>query len=91
MSQGRLVKNPAVVCTDMDDGAVLLDLETTSYYSLNRTALRIWTLIESNPTIEAVAARLAEEYDVDFDGALASAGRLVTTLERERLIRSEPS
>ena len=91
MSQGRLVKNPAVVCTDMDDGAVLLDLESTSYYSLNRTALRIWNLIGSNLTLAGIAARLAEEYALDYERALASAERFVTTLKGELLIREEAS
>jgi coenzyme PQQ synthesis protein D (PqqD) len=89
MAQSRLIKNPAVVCTDMDEGGVLLDLETTAYYSLNRTALRIWNLIEQAPTLDEVATRLTSEFAVDYEQALASAKRLVATLEHERLIRTE--
>jgi coenzyme PQQ synthesis protein D (PqqD) len=89
MPESQLIKNPAVVCTDMNDGAVLLDLETTAYYSLNRTALRIWNLIDDTPTVDAIATRMTAEFTVDYEQALASAKRVVATFEQERLIRVE--
>jgi hypothetical protein len=85
----RVIRNPAVVCTDLDDGAVLLDLDTTAYYSLNRTAVGIWKLIGDEPMVEAIAARVAEKYAVDQERALASVKRLIATLEHEKLIRTE--
>src|SRR2546425_647672 len=65
--QSRLIKNPAVVCTDMDEGGVLLDLETTAYYSLNRSALRVWSLLDDAPTLDEIAARLTSEFDIDYE------------------------
>jgi hypothetical protein len=88
MTCRRLVKNPAVVCTEMDDGAVLLDLETTAYYSLNRTALGIWKLLDQEPTVEGIAARVTERYRVGQEQALTSVRRLVATLEGEKLLRT---
>jgi Coenzyme PQQ synthesis protein D (PqqD) len=89
MAEGRMIKNPAVVCTEMDDGGVLLDLETTAYYSLNRTALRIWNLIDDSASIDEIATRMSTEFVVDYDHALTSAKHLVATLEQERLLRVE--
>jgi hypothetical protein len=89
MPDGRVIKNPAVVCTEMDDGGVLLDLETTAYYSVNRTALRIWHLIDDAATVDEIATRMTTEFVVDYEHALTSAQRLVATLEQERLIRVE--
>lgn len=37
----------SVVCTVIEDGAVLLHLDTKFYYSLNRTGLAVWSLLES--------------------------------------------
>ena len=89
MARSRLVKNPAVVCTELEDGGVLLDLETTAYFSINRTALRIWNLMADASAVDDIASRMTTEFEVDYDHALASAQRLVDTLERERLIRVE--
>lgn len=91
MTDKRVVRNPAVVCTDLDDGAVLLDLESTSYYSLNRTGLRIWKFLEEARTLDGIAAHLAAEFEVEYEHALASAERFVSVLEQERLIRDEPA
>ena len=91
MPASRLVKNPSVVCTDMDEGGVLLDLESTAYYSLNRSALRIWNLIDEAPTLDQLAARMTAEFEVDHERALQSVQRIVTMLESERLVRTEPA
>jgi hypothetical protein len=89
MVDGQLIKNPSVVCTEMDDDGVLLDLDTAAYYSLNRTALRIWNLIDETPTVEDVATRMTREFAVEYEQALASAQRLIAKLQQEGLIRVE--
>jgi hypothetical protein len=73
----------------MDGDGVLLDLDTAAYYSLNRTALRIWNLIDETPMVEDIARRMTTEFAVDYDHALGSARRVISTLEQERLIRIE--
>ena len=39
--------HPSVVCTVIEDGGVLLHLDTKFYYSLNRTGLAVWSLLEA--------------------------------------------
>jgi hypothetical protein len=39
--------HPSVVCTVIDDGGVLLHLDTKYYYSLNASGLRVWDLLEA--------------------------------------------
>jgi hypothetical protein len=39
--------------------------------------------------VEAIAARVAEKYNVDHERALASVKRLIAALEHEKLIRTE--
>lgn len=41
-----LCPNPSVVCTVLEEGGVLLHLETKYYYSLNRTGLAFWLALE---------------------------------------------
>ncbi len=79
-------KNPSVVCTELDDGAVLLDLDTKYYYNLNETGLRIWQMMEESQNLAEVAKRLANEYEVEVERAKASVARLMKDLEKERLI-----
>lgn len=83
---GTYLKNPSVVCTELDDGAVLLNLDTKYYYSLNETGLRIWQIMDEVQNPMEIAKRLANEYEIDIEGAKASVVRLVEELEKEHLI-----
>lgn len=82
-------KNPSVACTELDDGAVLLNLDTKYYFNLNETGLRIWQIMEEFRTPVEIAGKLAREYDVDLERAKASVVRLLGELEKEELIISQ--
>ncbi len=79
-------KNPSVACTELDDGAVLLDLDTKYYYNLNETGLRIWQNMEEFRSPVEIADKLANEYEIDAERAKASVVRLMGDLEKEGLI-----
>ena len=81
-------KNPAVICTELDDGAVLLDLDTKYYFNLNETGLRIWQIMEGCQDPAEIAGKVANEYEVDLERAKASVIRLMVDLEREGIILS---
>lgn len=48
--------NPDVVCSVLDAGGVLLDLETKQYFALNTPGLLIWQFLEDGGTLAAVRA-----------------------------------
>lgn len=68
----RLEPHPSVVCTVLEEGGVLLHLETKYYYSLNRTALALWLHLESGGAdpAGALAARFPEA--IGREAALAA-------------------
>ncbi|GIW46960.1 MAG: hypothetical protein KatS3mg078_0837 [Deltaproteobacteria bacterium] len=80
------LKNPSVLCTELESGAVLLNLETKCHYKLNQTGLRIWQLIDefSNPI--DIAQKLAEEYAVDKEKTITSVVKLIKELQKEEII-----
>ncbi|GIW46957.1 MAG: hypothetical protein KatS3mg078_0838 [Deltaproteobacteria bacterium] len=80
------LKNPSVVCTEIEDGAVLLNLDTKYYYSLNETGLRIWKIMDECRSSLEVAKRLANEYAVSVERAREGVERLMGELEKEGLI-----
>jgi hypothetical protein len=79
-----LSTNSEVVLTELEEGAVLLNLATRSYYSLNAAGLAVWRAIESGGDAPLSAA--AEGLELDEDQSRASAARFVAELEREGLI-----
>lgn len=81
-------KNPAVVCTELDEGAVLLNMDTRYYFNLNETGLRIWQIMDECKSPVTIAEKLASEYDVTVARSTASVLSLMGTLEKEGLIIS---
>jgi coenzyme PQQ synthesis protein D (PqqD) len=86
---GRVARNPEVVCTVLEDGAVLLNMETRRYYSLNQSGLEVWQALGAGADESALAGALQARFDVDADRALEAVSSFVGELERERLVTPE--
>ncbi len=75
-----------VVATVLEDGAVLLDLETKYFYRLNRTGWAIAQLFESGATMDEVWAYCRSLGAPSEDDAAVTA--LITVLSRDNLIEA---
>ena len=80
--------SPSVVFRQMDDGAVLLDLESGVYFGLDEVGTRVWTLLLERGTTAAVCAAMLEEFDVAPDVLAADVRRLVGELQQNGLVRA---
>jgi hypothetical protein len=81
----RLTTNPEVVCAVLEDGAVLLNLESRTYYSLNSVGLEVWQLLDRGLDAAEVAGELKARFDVDEDHAAHASLSFLVVLEREGL------
>lgn len=53
-----------VLFRELEGGAVLLNLKTESYLSLDDVGTRMWHVFTTEPSIEAACEKLLAEYDV---------------------------
>lgn len=81
-----LSKHPEVVCTELEDGAVLLNLETRLYYSLDRVGLDIWNLIDSVDNEEELEDRLMQSYEAGDDSPQELVTAFLERLQSESLV-----
>ena len=79
-------KNPEVVTTELEDGAILLNLNTKYYYNLNETGLSIWQALDESGDPEKIAKKLTDAYDINRNQASAYLNELLEDLEKEGLI-----
>jgi len=78
MPGARSPQIPEHVLTRVLDGeAVLLNIDTGIYFSLNRTGTQIWSLLQEGRTVEDVRREIHERFDAepqvidhDFDGLM---------------------
>ena len=79
-----------VVYTEFDGReAVLVDLNTKRYYTLNETAMLIWRGLESGKTTAEIAREITDRYEVTTEHAMASVERLVNSLSAHRLLQAD--
>jgi hypothetical protein len=76
-----------VVGEVLEGEAVLLNLRTGVYYSLNRTGTTIWKLLEEDGHLGRVRDRMLKQYEVPAEVLDADLERLLGDLEQRRLIQ----
>ncbi len=76
------------------DGAIVLDIRTDRFFSLNSTAAFIWGQLVRGAASLEIAQQLSLETGIAMDVALADTDQLIKALEERGLIPSfipEPS
>ncbi|MGB3557308.1 MAG: PqqD family protein, partial [Geitlerinemataceae cyanobacterium] len=68
--------------------AVILNLKTGTYHSLNPVGARIWQLIQEPKTVREILDTLCTEYDVDLNVCEQDLQELLTKLEVAQLIET---
>ncbi len=76
--------------TDLGGEAVLLNLESGTYYSLDEVGTRMWNLLAADGRPESVVAALLAEYDVAEDRLREDLEALVADLARAGLVLADP-
>ena len=82
-----------VLIQHLDGEAVLLNLETETYFGLDEVGARIWTLLEGSDSIQAAYEALLEEYEVEPEPLRADLAAFLVQLLEHRLIElgAEPT
>lgn len=62
-----VAKATDLLATDLDNETVLMSIQGGTYFGMEKTARRIWELLESPCTVSDMINRLSEEYNVAPD------------------------
>jgi hypothetical protein len=84
----QVCPHPEVVDTELDTGeTVLLQLESTTYYSLNVTGTRLWQGLKRGLPLQEISRQLQEAFEVGADRADRSVLALVHELAHHQLVQ----
>jgi hypothetical protein len=78
---------PAAVYAELDDGAVILNVNSGIYYGLDSVGSRIWSLVSGGSTPDAIVDQLETEYAEDRARLQADVTELLQTLEAKGLVQ----
>jgi hypothetical protein len=84
MSSDSVQRGPrvaeSVVFRELDGEAVILNLDTGTYFGLDEVGTRIWQRLDRGDPVDAVVAALVEEFEVAPETARADVDRLIAQL-----------
>jgi Coenzyme PQQ synthesis protein D (PqqD) len=80
------VNSPQVINETIDGEAIMINLATGSYYSLDRVGGDVWTLLEASLTVDDIVAQLGQRYDAAEDDIRRGVSDLVQRLSDEELV-----
>jgi len=79
-------QSPDVVFRDLDGEAVILDLESGTYFGLNEAGTRVWQLVGEGRSEAEIVGALTSEYDATRDEIARDVARLLDELRGRRLV-----
>jgi len=82
-----LTASSAVSFTDLDDEAVLLNVDTGLYYGLDPVAADLWRLLLTGASQYELCQALVDKYDVESERAALDVAQFVDQLLAEELVR----
>mgnify|MGYP001608224643 CR=1 FL=1 len=84
--EDRPQQHPNAAWREVEGQVVIISPEDSVLHELNETASFIWKQATGEHTAEEIARRMADEFNVDGETALADACELVNHLEQKKLL-----
>lgn len=85
-AQTVIRRNPDLVSTDLDGEVVLMSIEQGNYYGLERTARRIWEMLEQPQALDALCVQLSREYDAPSEVIESDVKTFLGKMAKERIV-----
>jgi hypothetical protein len=80
--------SPNQVHARVGDDLVILDLDSSRYYSLDPVGARVFELLEQPTRLDAIADTIVAEFEVDAPTARRDLLALVDTLVAQKLVEA---
>lgn len=79
-----------VVTTEQADMAILMDLRSGRYFTLNPVGGVIWSELAAGSSVDQMTSRLTETYDVSAEQAMLDVQELLGSMLSAKLIKEAP-
>jgi Coenzyme PQQ synthesis protein D (PqqD) len=80
------VNHPQVINEMIDGEAIMINLVSGSYYSLDSVGGEVWGLLEESLSVDDIVTQLSSRYDASDDIIRSAVENLLEQLSREQLV-----
>ena len=84
-------RRPGLIEAEVDGEIVALHVDNGTCYGFNATATRIWQLLETPQSLDALCAALTAEFDVEAGACADEVKALLDELAADGLIDLDPA
>lgn len=88
MEDSTIRRRAEMMEAEVDGELVALDVERGTCFGFNRTATRIWQLLEEPRTLDSLRDALLEDYEVDPDQCESDLIEALEQMRRDGLVDS---
>jgi hypothetical protein len=88
-SDNRYAHSPDVTMRVLEGEAVLLNLQTGTYFGLNKVGTHIWQLYSEGKTLGEVVAGVCQRFEVDLERAQADVEAFTNRLVERGLLAAQ--
>jgi hypothetical protein len=85
----RLQRRPGLLFNEIDGEVVMLSIENSEYYGMDKVGSRIWALLEQPISFKQLVDQLLEEYEVPEEKCREDTLAFVQNLTDKKLINYE--
>lgn len=85
-TQAYAINEAKVVSETIEGEAIIINLETGTYYSMNETGSLVWEGLRANWSVGDIVAELGARYDAMPEVISASVGKIIESLLSEGVI-----
>jgi hypothetical protein len=85
----RVILSPEAMFQEISGEGVILDLASASYFGLDGVGVRLWMLLQSDPSLQLACEALLAEYEVERTQLEDDLTQLVRELANAGLVRIE--
>ena len=78
--------HPQVINESIDGEAIMINLVSGSYYSMDSLGGEVWELLERSCSVDEIVTQLTRRYDASEDVIRSAVENLLEQLSREQLI-----
>ena len=82
----KVTPRPGVMFQQLQEEAVLLNLDSGMYFGLDPIGTRIWNLLAEDQSLPQIVSTIMAEYEVDIEPCTTDLLKLLRDLEAQGLV-----
>lgn len=83
----KVIRNQELLASEMDGEIVMMSVDQGKYFSIGRSGVEIWKLLDQEMTVTEIVAELRKKYEVDEATCQHDVIQFVELMAKKEIVR----